>query len=59
MLSPLAQTGLAVQNVIVTNVQFFVDILVSLEGIFSLTAEQQAILIGVRPPLAARRRTSR
>ena len=47
---PTQQTGLSPQDVQVTNVAFYVDIVVSLEGVFSITAAQQSILIGVRPP---------
>lgn len=42
------QTGLTQQDVQVSTVAFFVDILVALEGVFSLTTAQQSILIGVR-----------
>jgi hypothetical protein len=42
------QTGLTQQDVQVSTVTFFVDILVTLEGVFALNAAQQSTLIGVR-----------
>jgi hypothetical protein len=49
---PGNQTGLSPQDVRVTNVAFYVDIVVSLEGVFSITTAQQSILVGVRSPAA-------
>lgn len=45
---PPSQTGLTQQDVQVSTVTFFVDILVTLEGVFALNTAQQSTLIGVR-----------
>ena len=52
---PPQQTGLSQLDVQVTGVSYYVDLIVTLEGIFSLSSAQQSTLIGVRPCCVPRR----